>query len=214
MWQWQGRGGPIRHVVTPNIPSSPIVSIIPKWSLLLMTIIRRRHIESSVDCHGIMPGCLHNGSDYKQCVLWPGWVTISISIMAILLIWWISIFVFTARNCSTEDCNGNECKLKLINNALKCNLLKPFVQLIKFSNLNEKIQLLKCFLLESTSGKTLYSISFNNIKGLSYSWHFNEDHQYSRMGSPLMRCLEQNSKEGASTNRAAELRKRHSVSDV
>ena len=62
---------------------------------------------------------------------------------------------------------GMNANFKLINNALKCNPLKPFVQLIKFSNLNEKIQLLECFSLESTSGKTLYSISFNNIKARS-----------------------------------------------
>ena len=48
---------------------------------------------------------------------------------------------------------GMDANFKLINNALKCNPLKPFVQIIKFSNLNERIQLLECFSPEFTSGK-------------------------------------------------------------
>ena len=49
-----------------------------------------------------------------------------------------------------------DANFKLINNALKCNPLNPFVQLIKFSNLNEKIQLLEFFLLKSASGKNFF----------------------------------------------------------
>ena len=67
----------------------------------------------------------------------------------------VSLFIFNSKQVTDgrRIVMRMDANFKLINNALKCNTLNPFVQLINFSNLNEKIQLLEFFLLKSASRK-------------------------------------------------------------
>ena len=149
-------------MVTPNIPSSAIFSILPIWSPAPagVTIMWRRHIESSFDYH----------EHYARVS--PQWLRLQtmwsvtrlsqhpyINIIAIFLI--LGMYLRIVFN-SKQVTDGRrivmrmDANFKLINNALKCNPLNPFVQLINFSNLNEKIQLLEFFLLKSASGKNFF----------------------------------------------------------
>ena len=125
---WQGRGGPIGHVVTPNIPSSAIFSILPIWSPAPagVTIMWRRHIESSFDYHE------HYARVSPQWLrLQTMWSVTRLSqhpysnIIAILLIWWMYLRMyiqFKASNWRKEDCNANGCKLQTHQ---QCSKMQP-----------------------------------------------------------------------------------------
>ena len=121
---WQGRGGPIGHVVTPNIPSSAIFSILPIWSCWGDNNVEAAYWViiwlSRALCPGVATMAQITNNVVRDRAESASLYQYNSNIVNLMN---VSTYIqFKASNWRKEDCNANGCKLQTHQ---QCSKMQP-----------------------------------------------------------------------------------------